>query len=47
MLTGEDDEIHEEINFGLDWDLILSILISNAPFGRNHLQMKLQPICSL
>ncbi len=30
---GENDEIHEEIDCSLDWDDILGVLISNAPFG--------------
>lgn len=33
ILMGENDEIHKEIDFGVDWDDILGVLISNAPFG--------------
>ena len=33
ILMGENDEIHEEIDFGVDWDDILGILISNALCG--------------
>lgn len=33
ILMGENDEIHEEIDFGVDWDHVFSILIGNAPFG--------------
>jgi hypothetical protein len=32
-LMEENDEIHEEIDFSVDWDHIFGMLIGNAPFG--------------